>query len=56
MPPTMLLRARVHDALAELHDVRCTDPAATSAIHVVKLTEQTLERWWLPTIDRARGR
>ncbi len=47
------LRARVHDALTELHELRCTDPAAASAVHVVKLTELTLECWWLPTLDRA---
>jgi hypothetical protein len=51
--PAAHLRSRVHDALTELHAVRCTDPAATHAIHAVKLTEQTLECWWLPTLDRA---
>ena len=51
--PAAHLRARVHDALTELHDLRCTDPAATPAIHAVKLTEQTLECWWLPALDRA---
>lgn len=47
------VRARVHDALVELHELRCADPAAAPAIHAVKLTEQTLECWWLPTLDRA---
>lgn len=52
--PIAHLRARVQDALTELHELRCTDPAAQGAIHVVKLTEQTLECWWIPTLDRDR--
>lgn len=51
--PVVRLRARVHGALAELRELRCTDPAATAAIHAVRLTERTLEHWWLATLDRS---
>lgn len=50
------LRSRVRAALVELHDLRCPDPAAATAVHAVKLAEQTLECWWLPTLDRCEGR
>lgn len=45
------VRDRVEDALAELQAMRCPDHAAASAIHAVKLTEQTLACWWLPLLD-----
>jgi hypothetical protein len=50
--PVAQLATRVHDALDDLHRLRCNDPAANAAVHAVKLTEQTLECWWLPTLDR----
>lgn len=45
------LRARVHDALVELRDLRCSDHAASAAIDAVRLTERTLAEWWAPTLD-----
>jgi hypothetical protein len=46
------VRDRIEDALAELQALRCSDHAAATAIHAVKLTEQTLGCWWLPLLDR----
>ena len=39
-------QARVDDAIAELADLRSSDPAARSALHALKLTQFTLETWW----------
>ncbi len=41
--------ARVHDAIAELDELRSSDPAARSAMHAIKLTRLTLECFWAPT-------
>lgn len=46
-----LLRARTVDALEELKALRTTDPAAGAAMQVVRLTEHTLERFWLPALE-----
>ena len=46
------VRDRIEDALAELQSLRCSDHAAATAIHAVKLTERTLACWWLPLLDR----
>lgn len=57
MTPAQLERAatmrdRLEDALVELQSLRCTDHAAATAMHAVKLTEQTVACWWLPLLDR----
>jgi len=49
--PLADLRARIEDALAELHDFRCDDPAACDAIQAVKLTARTLEWFWIPALE-----
>jgi hypothetical protein len=51
-----VMRARVTDALTELQTMRCPDHAAATAMHAVKLTEQTLACWWIPLLDRALER
>jgi hypothetical protein len=51
------LRARTADAVDELAGLRDHDPAAADAVHAVKLAQATLERFWLPALDRlAAGR
>jgi hypothetical protein len=50
------MRDRIEDALAELQTLRCSDHAAETAMHAVKLTEQTLVCWWLPLLDRTLER
>lgn len=45
------LRARVHDALVELRELRCSDHAASAALDAVRLTERTLAEWWAPALD-----
>ncbi len=45
------LRTRIEAAIAGLTAIRSTDPAAIGAIHAVRLTERTLETFWLPAID-----
>ena len=37
----------VADAVAELGALRCSDPAARHAVHVIRLTRLTLEAFWL---------
>ena len=51
MSDAATLRARAHDALAELRELRCTDHAAAPALAAVRLTERTLAEWWIPTLD-----
>jgi hypothetical protein len=45
------LRRRTTEAIRDLHRIRSNDPAACRAIHVVRLTEHTLEAHWLPALD-----
>lgn len=47
----LALRRRTSEALNDLHRIRSNDPAAGRAIHVVRLTEHTLEAHWLPALD-----
>lgn len=44
------LRARVHDAIADLSELHSTDPAARSAVHAVRLARLTLECFWAPAL------
>lgn len=53
--PIAALRARTHDAIVDLAAIRSTDPAASEAIHAVRLAAHTLESWWVPALDRALG-
>ena len=46
------LSARVEDAIAELDELRSSDPAARSAVHAIKLTQLTLESFWARTAAR----
>jgi hypothetical protein len=50
-----VLRARAHDALDELRDLRCPDPAAAHAMRVVRLTSRTLSDFWIPALERLDG-
>lgn len=51
------LHARTTDALDELAELGSHDPAATGAVHALKLARDTLDRFWLPTLDQlAAGR
>lgn len=45
-----VLLARTSDAVTQLRDVRCTDPEATAAVRVIRLTEHTLTTLWLPAL------
>lgn len=45
------LHRRTTEAITGLRRIRSTDPAASRAIHVVRLTEHTLEAHWLPALD-----
>ena len=47
-----VLRARAADALDQLREVRCNDPAAAMAMRVVRLTTYTVEHFWIPALDR----
>ena len=38
----------VADAIAELRELRSSDPAARAAVHAIKLTQLTLETLWSP--------
>lgn len=49
------LRRRVDEALADLQSIRDADAAATHAVHVVRQTEQTLQRHTLPLFDDVRA-
>ncbi len=51
MNPLATLRARTQDAIDDLADVRCADPAATDAIQAIKLTARTLRSFWVPALD-----
>lgn len=44
------LHARAHDALEELARIRDTDPAATAAVHTVRLTARTVASYWIPPL------
>ena len=46
------LAARAHDALDELESLHDGDPAAAAAMRAIRLTEYTLDRFWLPALDR----
>jgi hypothetical protein len=47
-----MLRARVVDALGEVREFRCNDPAASGAMRVLRLTALTLADFWLPALDQ----
>lgn len=49
------LIARTHDALDELASIHDHDPAAAGAMRAIRLTEYTLDRFWLPALDRIAG-
>jgi hypothetical protein len=46
------LKARTREAIQELRELRCPDPAAAGAIDAIRLTVHTLEQWWLPELSR----
>ena len=48
-----VLQARTRDAVDELRNIRCSDPAAAGALDAVRLAIHTLEQWWLPEIARS---
>jgi hypothetical protein len=48
-------RDRVRQAITELRQLRCADPAAEQALEAVRSAAYTLELWWLPTLDRTIG-
>ena len=50
---SVTLQARTRAAVDELRNIRCSDPAATSALDAVRLTIHTLEHWWLPELARS---
>jgi hypothetical protein len=50
------LLARTGDAIDDLRQIRCTDPAATDALDAVRLTIHTLEHWWVPELTRLAAR
>jgi hypothetical protein len=45
------LRTRTLAAVKDLRRIKSNDPAASEAIRVVRLTEQTLELLWLPALN-----
>lgn len=47
-----VLRAALRNTLDELRRVACTDPAATSAMHLVRSSANQLESVWLPLTNR----
>ncbi len=49
------LIARVLTALADLHRLRCADPAAARASDAIRLTAHTLEFFWLRALVEARS-
>ena len=55
MSATALL-ARTADAITELRQIRCADPAAEDALDAVRLAIHTLEQWWLPELERLVAR
>lgn len=46
------LFARTRDALDELGTLHDTEPAAAAAMRAIRLTEYTVERFWLPPLAR----
>ena len=46
------LHAQVSDALVDLDDLPAGDPAAYRARHAVRLTQHTLECFWLPALEQ----
>ena len=54
--PRAVLLARATDALDELREVRCHDPATAEVMRVIGLTGYTLEHFWIPALRRHRGR
>jgi len=50
------LEARTREAVEELRAIRCSDPAADSALDAVRLAAHTLEQWWLPELSRLATR
>lgn len=52
---TDALIAQVLSALADLHRLRCTDPAAARAHDAIRLTAHTLEYFWLRALVEARS-
>lgn len=47
----VLLRSRVRESIAALRSIRSADPAAATALRVVRLLRQNLEDSWLPLVD-----
>ena len=47
------LQARTRDAVDELRNIRCSDPAAAGALDTVRVAIHTLEHWWLPELARS---
>ena len=47
-----VLQARTRQAIDELSEIRCPDPAAADALDAVRLAVHTLEHWWLPELAR----
>ena len=47
------LDVRARQAIQELRNIRCADPAADEALDAVRLTIHTLEHWWLPELARS---
>lgn len=54
--PRAVLLARATDALCELREVGCHDPAAAHAMRVIGLTGYTVEHFWIPALERQLGR
>jgi len=50
------LQVRTREAIEELRAIRCSDPAADSALDAVRLAAHTLEQWWLPELSRLATR
>lgn len=48
--PLSSLRARVDAAIADLAELRSSDPAARNAVDAIKLTRHTLESFWAPAV------
>ena len=49
---TAALKTRTREAIQELREMRCADPAGTDALDAIRLSVHTLEQWWLPELSR----
>jgi hypothetical protein len=49
----LALQARTREAVDELRNMRCSDPAAAGALDALRLAVHTLELWWLPELARS---